>query len=349
MADQPPRPSPPEREITLADKVAFLSRPEAYPDDVEQVETRETHMSWVFLAGRRVYKLKKPIKYASRDGRSLRVRERLCREEVRLNRRLAETVYLGVASLDLTPGGDLVLGGGGQTQDWLVVMQRLPEHTMLDVAIARGTVTRSQVARIAERLTQFYRGLAPEHIAPEAYVAQFVREQEENRAVLTDPRFGLPSSRVEAVLARVMRNAPGLLEQRAREGRIVEGHGDLRPEHVCLSEPPVIIDCLEFSRALRQVDPFDELAFLSMECERLGAPWIGRQLIRCCAQALDDRPAAPLLAFYTAYRACLRARLALSHLLDSDASHPEKWQPLAQAYLAMAEKACASLAPPAVR
>ncbi|ABI57078.1 conserved hypothetical protein [Alkalilimnicola ehrlichii MLHE-1] len=338
--------------VPLRDKVAFLADSDAYPDVQGRVTVRETHMSWVFLAGDRVYKLKKPLRYPRRDGRFLWGREFLCREEVRLNRRLAPDVYLGVSALTVTADGRLALQGGGRTVDWLVVMRRLPAERMLDNAIAAGAVDRERIDRLGERLSGFYRGLAPEPVSPQTYLQRFAGEHARNRAVLTDPRFALPKGALQRVLDALDRwleaGAPALRE-RARAGRIVEGHGDLRPEHVCLCDTPVVIDGLEFSLALRQVDPFDELAFLGMECDRLGAPWIGPRLIRQCGEALDDHPGAPLLAFYTAYRACLRARLALAHLLEPDPRSPERWVPLAADYLSLAERAAANLGPPATR
>lgn len=167
-----------------------------------------------------------------------------------------------------------------------------------------------------------------------------------------DSRFGLPAERVAALVSRfdrVFAEAPEWLAKRVTERRIVEGHYDLRPEHVCLCRPPVIIDCLEFSRDLRRVDPFDELSFLGMECSRLGAPWIGKALINHCAQALDDLPDGVLLDFYVTYRACLRTRLALAQLLDSPPRRADAWLALARTYLKMAETASASLPSPAAR
>jgi aminoglycoside phosphotransferase family enzyme len=99
----------------------------------------------------------------------------------------------------------------------------------------------------------------------------------------------------------------------------------------------VIIDCLEFSRALRLVDPFDELTFLALECERLDAAWIGERLIERCADGLRDKPSPCLLEFYWAYRACLRGRLALAHLLEPDPREPWKWVPMANRYLELAQ------------
>jgi hypothetical protein len=145
----------------------------------------------------------------------------------------------------------------------------------------------------------------------------------------------------------------------ARAARPVEGHGDLRPEHVCLLDPPVVIDALEFNAALRRLDPWDEIAFLAMECEmaagagvlaRPGQPgsgtaaaWIGPRLVAGCAAALGGLPPAPLLPLYTALRALLRARLVLAHLQDPAPRTPERWPPLARRYLARAVAALDAL------
>ncbi len=332
-----------ESQPSERDKVAFLSSQAPYPEITGEVEVHETHMAWVFLVDDRAYKLKKPLAYGHGDGRSLTMREFLCREEVRLNRRLAPDVYLGVVPLGLDLAGNLVLRGSERVVDWLVVMRRLPEPLLLDVALKKESVLPADIDRVADRLIDFYRGLEPEPISPDAYLDHFAREHASNREVLEDERLSLPRERVKAVLSRLdhlIEEVPDLLGDRARQGRIVEGHGDLRPEHVCLSRPPVIIDCLEFSHVLRQVDPFDELSFLGMECDRLGAGWIGRQLLERCTRALHDSPDPRLLAFYTAYRACLRARLTLLHLLEPDPCKPEKWQARAWEYLALAERAC---------
>jgi aminoglycoside phosphotransferase family enzyme len=337
-----------QSDSSTREKVGFLSSPAAYPASVRDVEVKETHMSWVFLAGERVYKLKKPVKYPFLDFSTLEAREADCREEVRLNRRLAPDVYLGVVPLTLGADGRLALRGKGAPVDWLVALRRLPAEKMLDEAIAQGTVSQGLIGAVADLLARFYRAAEPAGVTPREYAAQFAREQEKNHSLLTDKRFELPQTALNAVLSGIeaaIADQPDLLTSRARDGRIVDGHGDLRPEHVCLSDPPVIIDCLEFNRSFRLVDPFDELAFLGMECERLGTRWIGEALIARCADLLGDRPPPRLLAFYTAYRACLRARLTLAHLIEPDSREPAKWLPLAASYLAIAERACLTLRP----
>ena len=337
----------------------FLQSPAAHRGHagaVTGVETIETHMSWVFLAGEHVLKMKKPVRYPFLDFSTLAAREFDCREELRLNVRLAPGVYLGLMALQQQRGGlallpESALPAPGRTVDWLVLMRRLPAARMLDRLIASGGATPGEIDALARVLADFYRRAPTAGVTPPDHLARFQREQAVNREVLLHPACGLPgaAAALDAMAAALAQHTP-LLLARAAGGHVVDGHGDLRPEHVCLQQPPVVIDALEFNAALRAVDPFDELAFLGLECEMAGAAWIGPRVMTVCAAALGEAPPAALLHLYTAYRAQLRARLALAHLLEPQPRTPLKWAPLAQCYLqrsvAALEQAC-SAAPPA--
>jgi aminoglycoside phosphotransferase family enzyme len=323
-------------------RLRFLQSPAAHrghAGEVQAVETIETHMSWVFLAGEHVLKMKKPVRYPFLDFSTLAAREFDCREELRLNARLAPGVYLGLMALQQQDGGlalvpETRLPAPGRTVDWLVLMRRLPAARMLDRLIAAGQATPGEIDALAGVLADFYRRAPAAGVTPPEHVARFRREQAVNREVLLHPAFGLPgaAAALDALDAALARHAP-LLLARAAGGHVVDGHGDLRPEHVCLQQPPVVIDALEFNAALRAVDPFDELAFLGLECEMAGAAWIGPRLLAACGAALGSAPPAVLLHLYLAYRAQLRARLALAHLLEPEPRAPLKWAPLAQRYL----------------
>src|SRR5579885_1694049 len=145
LLSRKPAAGPPEP--GLAGKVAFLSEPKTYGSPAGGVVRRETHMSWVFLAGERVYKLKKPVRFPYLDFSTLARREAACRAELRLNRRLAPDVYLGVIPLTATEG-KLALGDGGDVIDWLVVMRRLDEGGTLEHAIAEKTIKVWQLDRL---------------------------------------------------------------------------------------------------------------------------------------------------------------------------------------------------------
>lgn len=345
----------------LSDKLTFLKRSTAYGGAAPPPECIETHMSWVFLVGDKVYKLKKPVRFPFLDFTTLTAREFYCREEVRLNRRLAPGVYLGLMALqwhdgvfELQPEAQARLqtpaNSPGDTVDWLVCMRRLPGDRMLDQLITQGRVAPEDIDALIAVLGAFYRSAPVVALSPEDYLARFQYEQAANREVLLRPQFQLPDAalaidRLDLALAQ----GADLLRERACGQRVLDGHGDLRPEHVCLLQPPVVIDCLEFNPQLRQADPFDELAYLGMECEVAGAPWIGQRLASGCAATLGDAPPPALMHLYTAYRALVRARLAMAHLLDPVPRLPEKWPPRAGRYIACAMAALDALAGPANR
>ncbi len=325
-------------EPSLADKIAFLMRGDSYSPPAGEVIRRETHMSEVFLADGSAYKLKKPVRFPYLDFSTLDRREAACRAELRLNRRLAADVYRGVVPLTHSPSG-LAIAGSGEIVDWLVVMNRLDETKMLDRVIAENRLHRWQLDRLAAVLVQFYRRARAVFISPEMYWTAMWKSLAYNRRVLLDPRFELPAGTVrtiDSLQRRFLAERGALVAARVRRRCIVDGHGDLRPEHIWLGDPVRIIDCLEFNASLRMVDPLDELAFLCVECERLGAAWAGEYLRRRVAHALHDGHADELFLFYRCHRATLRARLAIAHLLEASPRTPEKWPVLARAYLRLA-------------
>lgn len=329
--------------VSLDAKLACLSHTDAYPEPTQAVERIDTHLSHVFLTDGFVYKLKKPVRRRFVDLSTLRARRLNCVEEVRLNRRLAPDVYLGVVPL-VAADGTLRLREAdaceGQVVEWLVRMRRLPSALMLDVAIRAGTVDGARLEEAAQVLARFYRDARPIAITPRAWRAHQRRLLLENARDLAAPRLGLDRAvldRVVAAQAGFLERHASLLDARAASGRIVEGHGDLRPEHVCLSRPPVFIDCLEFDPALRTVDPVDELGYLALECDMLGAPDVGRIFLRSYQGVTGDDPPAALRCFHRVQRALLRAWLAASHLDDplSDAQRA-RWTAAAACYLSAA-------------
>ncbi len=325
-------------EPTLDQKLDFLRRSSAYSHPVTGVIPRETHMSWVFLAGDRVYKLKKPVRFSYLDFSTLARRAAACRAELGLNRRLAPDVYLDVAPLTVTPRG-LAIGGDATIVDWLVVMRRLDEGQTLEHAILEDRLEPWQLDRLIATLVQFYRRAQRLFLPPAVHLRDWRQSLSDNRRVLLDPCLNLPSGLVRHVVGaqhRFLSRRQKTLAKRVYNRCIVDGHGDLRPEHIWLGDPVRIIDCLEFNARLRAVDPFDEIAFLSLECERLGAAWAGEYIRRRVTRGLRDGLSEELFLFYRCHRAMLRARLAIAHLLEPNPRTPDKWPRLARAYLEIA-------------
>jgi uncharacterized protein len=328
-------------DLDLQSKVDFLQRPQSYPDRPAHVQAIETHMSWVFLTEKFAYKLKKQVHLPFLDFSTLSARKRACDESLRLNRRLAGDVYIGVVALCRRDGGELSLEGDGEPVEWLEKMRRLPADSMLDRAIAAGTVSAQQVRRFTQVLAAFFRDAPVEPIEPDDYRARLLQNIDENLSALMEPTWQLSLPRLIALhdaQRRALDRHAALFDARVAQRHVVEGHGDLRPEHVCLLDPPVIIDCLEFNRSLRILDVADELAYLTLECENLGAPWIGPLVFDAYAAESGDRTPPPLIGFYKAHRALLRAKLAVWHLRDQPESTHARWRKRTLGYLALAEQ-----------
>ena len=325
----------------LEEKVAFLGRPQAYPGEPPGVAAVETHMSWVFLTERFAYKLKKPVRYDFLDFRSLESRRGSCEEEIRLNGRLAPGVYLGVVPLTADESGTLAIDGSGRPVDWLVRMRRLPAERMLDRAIRPGEVKTRDLRAVALLLSRFFADAVPVAMPPAEYRRRLASAVTGNRRALSVPDFGLQRQAVERVtgaLRKTLMGSAPLFDTRVRRGRIREGHGDLRAEHVFLGPKAAVIDCIEFNRDFRIQDSADELSFLAMECEMLGSPGAGKVILESCCGRLGDEPPPELIAFYKAFRAMMRARLAVLHLEDKELRNPDFWRSRAAAYLELAGK-----------
>ena len=354
----------------------FLRSPEAYRAlglPAEQVEVIETHHAWVFLLREHVLKMKKPVHTRWLDFSTPARREAACREELRLNQALAPGVYLGLVQARHAPAGWVLQRidepaaeaaapttpatpeDTNPTIDWLVLMRRLPAHRMLDQLMLQGAVCPEGVDRLARVLCAFWSGARRASLTPPAWRERAEEALEENARGLTREAWALPcgeagpwwaavhqAERAVAGCRRLQAGCARELAQRVAQGRMVYGHGDLRPEHVHLPPPParpLVIDCLEFNEHLRQVDPFEELSYLAVECRRLGAAWVGRRLFARCGRLLGDRPAHRLLRLYGAQRALLRARLSLAHLQDRPLEEGSRWRQLAAWYVD-----CAALA-----
>ena len=256
---------------------------------------------------------------------------------------MAPDVYLGVVPLILTEGGSLSIGGQGAITDWLVEMVRLPAERMLDRCLARGHWHYAHIHVLAACLAKFFANARRVNITTDAYLDRFRAECQASRDALHTggaPALQHAANYVLRDIEAFIRHRDDLLLQRLEDRRIVEGHGDLRPEHICLGSTPRIIDCLEFRADLLLRDPVEELAFLGMECERLGARLIEPILFDHYCRRTGDCPAPTLVRFYRAVGALIRARIAILHLREEPVNDPAKWPKRAAEYLDIARRDC---------
>jgi aminoglycoside phosphotransferase family enzyme/predicted kinase len=294
-----------------------MGDPRTYPRRPDRVDVVETHGAWVFLAGDRAYKVKKPVVLPFLDYGTLERRRAMCRKEVRLNRRLAPRIYLGTVAVVRRDGQFALVADDDTAEDDVVdvavEMRRFPE----DDTLAARVVARAAVDGHTERIGQV---LATFHLLARSSpdVTGATRALETAMGTTLYDLRGLVAGvvapeRIAALrrfLVAFMRGRATQLERRGRRGLVRDGHGDLRAEHVVLTEPPQIVDCVEFDPALRIADVAVDLSFLLMDLEDLGAPDAARQIVdayrRAGGDPGDDRPLDALACF----RALVRAKVA---------------------------------------
>jgi aminoglycoside phosphotransferase family enzyme/predicted kinase len=298
--------------------VAAMCDPGFYPHAPSEVELRETRISWVFLAGERVYKVKKPVVLPFLDYVSLERREAMCQEELRLNRRLAPDAYLGVRAIRRS-GSALALDAadGGEIVEWAVEMRRLPEERTAARLLREGRLESGHLRALARRLAEFHRRAVPVPPAEAgpAAVGEMVRENLRELTRLAGEVVDRSRLRAAARFATAWLDANEARHaERSRRGRFREGHGDLRLEHVVFEDGIVVFDCVEFDPALRRIDVAADLAFLVMELHEAGAADLAGELVSAYREAGGDPGRNGLLSFYAAYRALVRAKL---HYLEA--------------------------------
>jgi aminoglycoside phosphotransferase family enzyme/predicted kinase len=292
--------------------------PEFYPHSPPDVQFCQTHISCVFLAGERVYKVKKPVDFGFLDYSTARKRAYWCRRETELNRRLAPGVYLGVEKI-YRRGGRFSLRPPGKVVDYAVVMKRLPEGRLLSSLMEKGRATVAQARRIARLVASFHAG-APPAAAANSRLGVLRKNLDENFRQ-TEPYIGRTVSRADYSVVydynrHFLRERPFLLRKRIAEGRIRDGHGDLHAEHICLTDPIVIYDCLEFSSRLRQTDVAAEIAFLYMDLLHHRHPNLARAFAEEYIGVTGDWEIRLLLSFYACYRAVVREKVESMRFAD---------------------------------
>jgi aminoglycoside phosphotransferase family enzyme/predicted kinase len=345
--------------------VESLAEPAAYPDDASAargVAHVQTHISHVFLTATRVYKLRKAVSPGFLDFGARAARNDDCERELRLNRRLAPDVYLGIAPLVGGVGGLRVGAGGGfrvgalgeaarADAEHVVVMRRLPDGCDALSLLARGALGRAHLLAAAARIAAFHRSEAlgaPAPFSGEAWLARIDHPMRDTLGVFSAhaAAAALEPAAIEglgAAWAGALAACAGRLEARRLEGRAVDGHGDLHLAHLWFEagpETPLFIDCIEFSDELRRIDAASDVAFLTMDLAYRGHEPLGELFLARYAEASGDHALYDVVDLYAAYRAAVRAMVAALAAADREIAAAQREAAAASAarHLALARR-----------
>ncbi|MDR3441179.1 AAA family ATPase [Telmatospirillum sp.] len=293
--------------------LAWLASPATYGVAPGGVERIDTHISAVFLVGKRVFKLKRAVQLPFLDFTSLESRKRACDRELAINRRTAPDLYLGLSAITRQPDGRLAFDGPGEVVDWLVVMARFGQDGLFDRMAARDQLTRHHARDLADAVARLHRAaeLRPDW-GGEAGLRFTI---ESNAATLNRFVPGLfdatavddLTDRSRAWLARL---AP-LLEQRRSGGSVRLCHGDLHLGNICLFHgQPTLFDAIEFNDDFACIDVFYDLAFLIMDLDVRGLSNLASAVFNRYLERTGDFGAVAALPLFLSLRAAIRAHVA---------------------------------------
>jgi len=316
-----------------------LLRPEAYAPLVASgaVELVETHISWVFLLERDVFKVKKPVNLGFLDFRSTEQRREACEAEVTLNRRLAPDVYLGVVPIRRGEGGAARVGGSGAVVDWAVHMKRLDDGCRADRLLAAGRLTPDRIDTVAKAVAAFHAGCRADAATARFGAPSMIEQNLEENFAQTEESLEDYVPRAEADDLRrwqrsFVREHEASLATRTAAGRVRDGHGDLRLEHVYFERDRVtVLDCIEFNERFRFADVCADIAFLSMDLAGHGRVDLAERLLAAYAREADDFDLYAVVDFYESYRAFVRGKIAAMLARDADASESARRRARAEA------------------
>jgi uncharacterized protein len=305
-----------------------MRSPDFYPDAPASVDIVESHISWVFLVGDRAFKLRKPVVFPFLDYGTPDRRRHMCEEEVRLGRRLAPDLYLGVRPLVRVDGGWALGASDEPGEEDVVEMRRFDEARTLAALVGRGEADAALVRSVARHVAAFH--LKAEPASPGSFDAgAVVGTVSENFGTLlaySDALGGRELAAAHRFAVAFLHARHEQLEDRATRGFVRDCHGDLRAEHVILEGDSVeVFDPVEFDPALRRIDVSADLAFLVMDLVAAGADDLAATLVVEYESAGGDHGGRSLLFFYAAYRAWVRAKVAClraGELAPADRSRP---------------------------
>lgn len=321
--------------------LALLADPASYEGRPSTVDRIDTHSASVFLAGPHAYKLKRAVRYTFLDFSTPERRRQSCEAEVRLNRRTAPDLYIGVTPVTREADGRLAIGGSGTPVDWLVLMRRFPQDQLLDRLALSGGISPELARRLADRIADFHAAAAPmPHRGGRAGMRDVV---EDNSRALAAAAAVLDASTIEAVntaCAEAVARLGPALEARRAGGFVRQCHGDLHLRNIVLiDQVPTLFDAVEFNDTFACIDVWYDLAFLLMDLLGRSLASQANVVFNQYLLRTSDVGGLPLLPLFLGCRAAIRSKTSLAIAsLETDAARRLEYEARARDYLALAAR-----------
>ena len=320
-----------------------LLNPQAYPHKPQKIELVQSQMSFIFLAGDFVYKVKKGVNLGYLDYTTLANRHFFCHQELELNRRLCPDIYLAVVPI-VEEKDRLRVEGQGEAIEYAVKMKRLPQERMMDVLLPEDQVTGEMIGKVAQKLTEFHQRAETNKEIVAFGRARVIRHNCDENFAQTEKYIGISITaekykHIKNYSNRFINSNASLFDERVREGKIRDCHGDLHAAHVCFTDNICIYDCIEFNDRFRYCDVASEIGFLAMDLDRYQKSGLSQHLVNIYVKLSHDEELLELLNFYKCYRAYVRGKVESFKLDDPYIPEGEKAEILSVArnYFKLAE------------
>ncbi|KYK29068.1 hypothetical protein AYK20_00655 [Thermoplasmatales archaeon SG8-52-1] len=331
----------------MASIVKDLMIPSYYPENPKKITLAQTHISSVFIGDKFVYKIKKPVNFGFLDFSTLEKRKYYCEKEVKLNSRFSSDVYLGVYPITFD-GKKHVINGEGDVVEYAVKMRRLPDEDLMKFRFKKGKINFEDIKKISKAIADFHK-ISPKSKEIDKYGSIEVVKYNTDENFQQTAQF-LGSSISEKQYEELKnwtddfyRENKELFLRRIKDGKIRDCHGDLHMEHICIADPIIIFDCIEFNDRFRYSDILSDIAFLLMDLEFNDGNLLSKSLCKSYikyAEEKDDDLTYDLIKFYKTYRAYVRGKVTSFILNDSTITNEKKIEAknIAKKYFKLAQK-----------
>ena len=301
-----------------------LMIPSAYPENTSKISLVQTHISNVFIGDDFVYKIKKPVNFGFLDFSTLEKRKFYCNQEVTLNSRFSNDVYLGVLPVTFDDNKFLI-NGKGEVVDYAVKMRRLSDDDLLKTRFQNNSITKIDMKRIGETIAEFHKSANSSSKIESFGTLESIKLNTDENFEQTSAFIGKTISIDQYNSLKnwtdiFYKNNIDLFKKRVDMKKIRDCHGDLHMEHICLTDPIIIFDCIEFNERFRYIDVLSEISFLLMDIEYHNGKEFAEVLLYSYLKNSDEEVSQEihdLITFYKIYRAYVRGKVTSFILNDS--------------------------------